>query len=170
MAEREVVVSTKRSLEIDEDIPFQKREWFYQRIGIGLLFVFVLAALLGFTGMGGPMSRAEAGEPGSSLRIEYERVVRRGSLSTVTLHLQARPGGVRFWVGALYFDDVRIESVAPAPDLVSVENGRHVYVLRSGSADVTVVVRVEHQTVGRLHGEMGIVGGPSVRFNQLALF
>jgi hypothetical protein len=170
VAESEVFVNRKRSLEIDEDIAFQKREWFYQRIGIGLLFAFVLAAVLGFTGMGGPMNRVEAGERGSALRIEYERVVRRGSLSTVKLHLHAPPGEFRFWVGAPYFEDVRIESVAPAPELVSVENGRHVYVLRSGSADVTVVVQVEHQTVGRIHGEIGIVGGPSVRFNQVALF
>ena len=36
----------KRSLEIDEDIEFQRREWFAHRIGIALLTLFVLGALL----------------------------------------------------------------------------------------------------------------------------
>lgn len=163
-------MSRKRSIEIDEDIPFQKKEWFLQRIGIALLFGFVLAAMLGLTGMGGPMSRAEAAEPGGALRVEYSRVVRRGSLSTMKLHLQAPPGELRFWVDASYFENVRIESLAPTPELVSIEKGRHIYVIRSNSPEVTVLLQVEHQTTGRVHGEVGIVGGPSVRFEQLTLF
>ena len=103
------------------------REYFFQRIGIALLFVFVLAALLGFTGMGGPMSRGEAGERGGPLHVEYERFVRRGGLSTVKLHLHIAPGDVRFWVSAPYFEHVRIDSVAPPPELVAVETSRHVY-------------------------------------------
>ncbi len=65
-----------RTLDIDEDLNFQKREWFFQRVGIGILFLFVLAALLGFTGMGGPVSHGEAGERGGPVFVEFERFVR----------------------------------------------------------------------------------------------
>jgi hypothetical protein len=159
-----------RSLEIDEDLNFQRKEWFFQRIGVALLFLFVLAALLGFTGMGGPMSRGAAGEPDGPVHVEYERFVRRGGLSTVKLHLRSAPGDVRFWVAASYFEHVRIDSVAPTPELVSVETDRHVYVIRSGSSDVTVTLEVEHEEAGTLDAEVGLVGGPSVRFSQLAIF
>jgi len=159
-----------RSLEIDEDLQFQKKEWIFQRIGMVGLALFVLAALLGFTGMGGPFSRGEAGERGGPLHIEYERFVRRGGFSTLTLHLHAAPGDVRFWVSAPYFEHVRIESVAPTPELVSVETDRHVYLIRSGSPDVTVTLKVEHEAAGTLDGEVGLVAGPSVRFHQLAIF
>jgi hypothetical protein len=61
MAQDQGVVSKKpRTIEIDEDLRFQKREWLFQRIGIAILFAFVVSAFLGFTGMGGPMSRAES--------------------------------------------------------------------------------------------------------------
>lgn len=159
-----------RSLEIDEDLTFQKKEWFFQRIGMALLVLLVVAALLGFTGMGGPMSRGEAGEPGGPVRAEYERYVRRGGLSTLKLHLRTAPGDVRFWVSAPYFEHVRIHSVAPTPELVSVETERHVYLIRSGSPDVTVTLQVEHESAGTLDAEVGLVGGPSVRFSQLAIF
>lgn len=159
-----------RTLEIDEDLHFQQKEWFFQRIGVALLFLFVLAALLGVTGNGGPMSHGEAGEPGGPVRVEYQRFVRRGGLSTVKLHLRSAPGEVRFWVAASYFEHVRIDSVAPTPELVSVETNRHVYLIRSGSPDVTVTLEVEHEAAGTLDAEVGLVGGPSVRFSQWAIF
>jgi hypothetical protein len=161
---------TKRTLQIDEDPEFQRKEYVFQRIGVALLFLFVLAALLGFTGMGGPVSRGEAGEPGGPLRVDYERFVRRGGVATVTLHLRVTPGDVRFWVTAPYFDHVRIESVAPTPELVAVETGRHIYMIRAASPDVTVTLKVEHEAAGMLNAEVGLVGGPSVRFTQFAFF
>jgi hypothetical protein len=160
----------ERSLELEEDIAFQKKEWFYQRIGMAGLTLFVLAALLGFTGMGGAFSRGEAGDRSGPLHVEYERYVRRGGLSTLTLHLRTTPGDVRFWVSAPYFEHVRIDSVAPTPELVSVETGRHVYLIRSSSPDVTVTLKVEHESAGTLDAEVGLVGGPSARFGQLAIF
>jgi hypothetical protein len=159
-----------RTLEIDEDLHFQQKEWFFQRIGVALLCLFVVAALLGFTGISGPMSRGVAGERGSPLHVEYERFVRRGGRSTVKLHLRSAPGDVRFWVSAAYFEHVRIDSVAPTPELVSVETDRHVYLIRSGSTDVTITLDVEHEAVGTLDAEVGLVGGPSVGFSQLAIF
>jgi hypothetical protein len=159
-----------RTLEIDEDLQFQRKEWLFQRVGIGALFLFVLAALLGFTGMGGPMSRAEAGERGGAIHVEYQRIVRRGSRSPMKLHLRGAPGEVRFWIGVPYVGSVRVDSVAPAPESVSVETGRHVYLIHAGSREITVTVEVEHEAAGRLQGEVGIVGGPSVRFSQLVMF
>ena len=160
----------RRTLEIEEDLQFQRKEWLFQRIGVGFLFVFVLAALLGFTGMGGAMSRAEAGERGAPVFVEYERFVRRGGRSTMKLHLRGAPGERRFWISAPYFDHIRIESIAPPPELVSVEADRHVYLIRTGSADVTVIVELAHETVGRVDAELGLVEGPSVRIGQLAMF
>jgi hypothetical protein len=116
------------------------------------------------------LSYGQAGERGGPLHVEYERFVRRGGLSTVTLHVRHRPGDVRFWVAAHYFERVRIESVAPPPELVAVETDRHIYMIRTASPDVTVTLKVEHEAAGILDGEIGIVDGASVRFGQLAFF
>ena len=160
-----------RTLEIDEDLGFQRREWLFQRIGVAILFVFIVGAALGFTGMGGPMSHAEAGERGGPLHVEYERFVRRGAPATMKLNLHSDPPGfIQFWVSAPYLQDVLIQSVAPVPQTVTVEGVRHVYTIRAASPDVTVKVHMEHQTFGSLEGEVGIVGGPTVSFRQLSLF
>ena len=171
MGEDKNLVNEKHgSLQIDEDIDFQRKEWMFQRIGVALLFLFVVAAVLGLTGMGGPLGRGEAGDASGAVRVEYERFVRRGSFSKVTLHLHGAPGAMRFWIGAPYFERAQIDSVAPMPELVSVESNRHVYQIRAGSADVTVTVNVKHEDAGRLEAEVGLVDGPSVRFSQLAIF
>ena len=161
---------TDRRLDIDEDLNFQRREWSLQRVGIGILFLFVLAALLGLTGMGGPLSHGEAGERGGAVFVEFERFVRRGTASTIKLHLRASPGDVRVFVSAPYFEHVRIESVAPEPELVTIEAARHVYLIRMGSSEAIVTLQVDHRSYGTLEAEVGLVDGPSVRFTQLALF
>lgn len=160
-----------RSIEIDEDLGFQRKEWLFQRIGVVFVGVFVIAALLGLTGMGGPLSHASAGEAGGPLHLEYERFVRRGAKATMKLHVRSDPPGfIQFWVSAPYLEGVIIDSVAPVPQTVTVEGARHVYTIRAASPDVTITVEMEHQTFGTLEGEVGIVGGPSVSFTQLALF
>ena len=160
----------KRTLDIDEDLNFQKREWALQRVGIAALFLCVAAALLGLTGMGGPLSHGEAGERNGPVFVEFDRVVRRGARSTIRLHLRGTPGEVRVFVSAAYVEHVRIESVTPTPELASVEPARHVYVIRLASNDAIVTMHVAHDSYGRLEAEVGVADGPSVRFTQLALF
>ena len=160
----------KRTLEIDEDIAFQRKEWVSQRVGVAVLFLTVIGALLGAGGMGGPLSHAEAADSEGAVRLEYERIVRRGATATMRLHLRAEPGDVRFWVASPYFENVIVETVAPAPVLVSVERARHVYTIRAGASPVTVTLHVDHTTIGRIEGEVGLVGGPSTRFTQWSLF
>lgn len=159
-----------RTIEIDEDIAFQRKEWFAQRVGIVMVSLFVLAALLGLTGAGGVLNHGTAGERGG-VSVEYERVVRRGGMATMTLRLHSDPPGfIQFWVSAPYLADVRIDSVAPMPQTVTVEESRQVYTIRAASPDVAVTLEMEHMTWGRLEGEVGIVAGPSARFSQISLF
>jgi hypothetical protein len=165
------VTKKQRTLDIDEDLNFQRKEWFGQRVGIALLAAFVIAALLGFTGSGGVMNHATAGERGGAIFVEYDRIVRRGAMTSMTLHFHSDPPGfIQFWVSAPYLADVRIESVAPIPQTVTVEENRQVYTIRAASTDVAVTIELEHKSVGRLHGEVGVVGGPSAQFRQVSLF
>ena len=160
----------KRTLQIDEDIDFQRKEWRWQRAGIVLMFLVVIGALLGLTGIGGPLSRAEAADPSGAVHLEYERFVRRGARATITLHLGGSGGERRLWVTAPYFRNVVVESVAPIPRTVSVEQDRHVYTFDASGSIVTVILHVEHTSVGRIEGEVGLAGGPSVRFSQWSFF
>ena len=160
----------KGTLEIDEDIVFQRREWLAQRVGKFFLFVIVVCALIGITGMGGPLSRGEAGEPAGGVHVEYERVVRRSATATMTLHFRGGPGEVKFWVAAPYVSNVVVQTVVPTPSAVSVEHERYVYTVQAGTPDISVILQMKHMTVGRIEAELGLVEGPSVRFTQVSLF
>lgn len=165
------VSKKRRTLEIDDDVRFQTREWHAQRVGIVLVGLFVLAAVLGLTGAGGVLNDATAVSDSGNVRIEYDRVVRRSASASMTLRFHSDPPGfIQFWVSAPYFDAVHIESVTPAPQTVTVEGARHVYTIRAASPDVAVTVTLEHKTWGRLEGEVGIIGGDSARFSQVAVF
>ena len=162
---------SKRTLQIDEDLDFQRKEWLGQRIGISVLTLFVFAALLGLTGMGGPLSDGEARDAEGIVRVEYSRFVRRGAMATMTLHFQtAGAHDVQFWIDARYFDYVNIRTITPEPDVVAIEKERHVYTVRVGSPEANVELELEHKTIGRIDGAVGVVGGPAVHFSQVSMF
>jgi hypothetical protein len=163
-------VTEKRTLEIDEDVAFQRKEWLAQRLGVALLFVFVLGALLGVTGMGGPLSHQVAGEPDGPVQLEYDRFVRRGGIATIKVRLNGISGSPRLWISSQYIDHVHIESIDPRPDSVSIEHNRHVYTVPTKSPQATITLQVKHETFGRLEGEIGIADSLSFRFSQLSVF
>ena len=163
-------MSRKRSLEIDEDLRFQEKEWRFQRVGLVVLCLFVAASALGVTGMGGPLSRGEAGDRNGPLWVEYQRFVRRSAIATMKVHLRVAPGDVRFWISQDYFAHITVNSMVPEPQLVAIENGRQVYAFHAVTSDATITLEVEHETFGRLEAGIGLVDGPSTRFHQLSLF
>ena len=157
-------------LELDQDLVFEQRQWTAQRIGWCLMLAAMVLGLLGLFGTG-PLSSATAGGADDGVTVQYERFVRRGAKASMKLNLHNDPPGfIQFWVSAPYLEKVMVDGVEPVPQTVTVERDRHVYTIRAGSPDVTVTVEMEHQTFGRLEGEAGIVGGPSVRFQHLSLF
>ena len=161
----------KRSLQIDEDITFQRKEWMAQRVGVVLLSLFVLGALFGLTGVSGPLSHGEAGDRNGAVHVEYDRIVRRGAQANLKLHVRSTaPGDLQFWVSAPYLRDVTIERIVPEPDAAACRDGTPRVRDSRGARDITVAFEVEHRTIGRVHGEIGIVGGPAVRFTQWSLF
>ena len=162
---------TKRTIQIDEDLSFQRKEWVSQRVGIGVLALLLVAAVLGFTGSGGPFSHAETSDASGALRVEYERIVRRGAQSTMTLHLAGgKPGSRSFWFSTDYFKGIDLETVVPDPEAVTAEGDRYVYTIRSTGSDATVTVHMRPTRVGRIDVDVGVVDGPSVRFHQTSLF
>ena len=160
-----------RTIEIEEDLAFQRKEWFWQRVGIVLLSLFVLAALLGVTGAGGPLANGDIADPSGRIRVEYARIVRREAVTELRIHLQSDPPGfIQFWIDAPYLEFVNVISIEPEPQTSTVENERHVYTVRAGSSGVTVALETKHARAGRFQGSIGIVNGPSVRFSQFSWF
>lgn len=63
-------------LEIDEDQLFQEKVWLFQRVGWGLLLLFLAVAAFGLTGPS-PFTRVVEEKAGH--RLEYPRFARQGT-------------------------------------------------------------------------------------------
>ena len=157
-------------LEIDEDLPFQRRLWAIERVGwIGMVLV-ALAALVGLFGRG-PLSTATAGQVGEPVTATYARFARQQSPETLRVELGpgvARGGEVRLWLARDYVDAIRIERIEPEPDGVQADPDRLVYSFRVAASDraTSVVFHLEHRQVGRPSVRLGLVDGPSLAFTQ----
>jgi hypothetical protein len=105
-----------RTLELDEDLGFQRSEWRASRLTLAGLLSVMLAAGLGLFG-NGPLSRARAGDPTGALWVDYDRFVRSQAATRLSIH--ARPnahGSVHFTVSRSFLDAYRVMQVTPNPD------------------------------------------------------
>jgi hypothetical protein len=102
---------------IEEDLPYQRRTWRFERIGWVLMALFVLAALLGATGSGGPLVRVEATTPDGALRIRYDRIQRQGAPTTLRFAARAAPPGgtLDLRLDRVFLDGWRLEPGVPVP-------------------------------------------------------
>jgi hypothetical protein len=105
------------SLEIRQDLDFQRREWRAQRIGWVVMALIALAALLGLTG-NGVLARATAGSPTDPLRLEYSRFDRLQSPSTLEVEIagdSVEGQQIELLIDRGYVQGVLIEKIVPEP-------------------------------------------------------
>jgi hypothetical protein len=161
-------------LELEQDLAFQRREWFVQRAGWWGLSLFVLAAALGLFG-NGLLSHARAGEQGASLWVEYERFVRVGAMDRLLVHLGPKPADadtreVRF--NRAYFEDLRVERITPEPErtLVGDHQVTLVFDARALPGISTLIIDAHPVTIGRHVAQITTGREMPLTFSQFAYF
>jgi hypothetical protein len=124
-------MSLKRigDLEIDEDFEWERGEWTFERIGWGLMALFLLAAMLGFFGTG-PFSSRTAGEEGGLFWVDYQRFVRFNSPQELNVYVDpqlAQNGQMRLVIGGDFPHTGKQIDVSPEPDSVELSTGQMIY-------------------------------------------
>ena len=160
-----------RSIQIEEDLTFQRHQMRFERIGWAAMALLLAAALLGLLG-NGPLSTATAGDDGDPIRVRYGRLDRNSNPTSFTIFLapEAAPEGqARIWLGREWASGLLVESVVPEPESVEVAPDRIVYTfaVQPGSGTVKIVFNLEYDGWGWLTGEIGLDGGASQTFRQL---
>ena len=162
----------KGSIEIGEDLDFQRRSWTVQRAGWVVMVLIVAAALAGVFG-GGPVSDARAGDA-NLLTINYQRFVRLESPEKITFNVgraAARGGSsVDVWIDRAWLSKHDVNSIVPEPSETRVTQDRVIYHFDVDSTGVPSRIEFDLETkaMGLLKGRAGIAGGNPVTFNQLA--
>jgi hypothetical protein len=108
------VPAKDRKPQVEEDLAFQQSDWRVQRVGWAVLALVIVAALAGLLGPG-PLSSATAGG-GDAPLVEYERFVRHGGQTDLTIRIDARDAGpVRVAISREYLAAVQLRQILPAP-------------------------------------------------------
>jgi hypothetical protein len=116
-------------LEIDEDIQWERGEWIFERIGWGLMALFVLIALAGLFGSG-PISRRTAGHEGGPFWIDYNRFARYHSPEEMVVHIDSQviaAGELRLVIEGDFLTTAHINVITPEPHTVELSANRAIY-------------------------------------------
>ena len=157
------------SLQLEQDLGFQRRQWFAQRVGWALMWAAAAAGLAGFFGRG-PLSTRTLSDPSGVIEVEFDRFQRAHARSEVHFSLSpaaVRDGRLQIWIDDAYLRGLRLESISPTPLSIQSRGDRQVYTFATESSSaVRVTLHYEHQAKGTVEGSVGVVGGPELRVSQ----
>ena len=164
---------TSPSLELEQDIDAQRREWRFERAGWLLIVVLVVAALTGAFG-DGPLARHVARSPVNGATVEYDRVVRSGTASTLTLMLGASDATdtiADFAFDRRYLASMGVDRITPAPIESRASNEWVVYRIRRATAGqpAQVDIVVSPQGIGRRRLVIETFGFGTIELRQFIL-
>lgn len=161
------------SLEVAQDLVFQRRMWVVQRIGWAVMAAVVVLAFVGVFGHG-IASHGSATSRDGGVKVEYPRVSRHRSPET--LRITPAPGAVQGDEARVSFsretvEGMTIETVYPEPE--SVEAGAdeitYVFKLSASGTLAEIAFDVLYEDVGRRRGEVTLDGHDPVEFSQFVL-
>ena len=159
------------SIEIDQDLEFQKRSWAFQRVSWTAMLLIAVAALLGAFG-NGPLASAHSGDD-ASIAIDYERFVRLNSPEEVTITFGsavATGKQVSIWVDREWLSRHDVKGIVPEPSESTVTPYAVIYTFNVDSQGQMskIELDLEPRSIGRIEGKAGLVGGKTVQFNQFS--
>ena len=156
-----------RTLELEQHLPFLRREWVVQAIGLWLLAAFVVLAAGGVFGSG-PASRAVISAP--DLELQFDRFVRASRASELRVTLAPdEPGSATAWVSQAYLAEVELVGMDPEPVSTHTAGGRTGFRFEATSP-LRVIFRIVPRHAGRLSGEIGRGGSAGHAFRQFVYF
>jgi hypothetical protein len=166
-------ISKVGTIEISQDLDFQRSSWKAQRFGWAIMLLVVVAALLGLFG-GGPLSSAKLGGEGSPLRADYERFLRLDSPTKLTVYVGAAAvrgdSTAELWLDRNWLAGVEIKAITPEPEKTRTGANQVIYTFRldPSATSARFTYEVETRSLGRINGRLGLLNGPSYSFSQFA--
>jgi hypothetical protein len=158
------------SLELEEDAEFERRSRQLQRAGRALMFLMLVAALLGLLGGPGVLSTTVASQEPEGLRVRYRRFERFATPVTLQIDLaqvRAADGKVRLRWKQEYLEGFEILHVLPQPQSVIATWPHLLFVFETvNPRSVRLTFHLKAQRMGLFHGEIASDDLPSLRFTQ----
>lgn len=155
------------TLQLEQDLGFQRRAAALQRAGRVLLVLGLLAGLAGVFGTG-PLSHASASAPGRAFSVDYDRVLRSEQSSSLEVSPQLHSKGAgSVSLSESYLNSVDLSDVTPQPDSETA-NADRVVLTYQGGLPSQVQIGISPDNIG-VHRATVWVNGNPLSFHQVIL-
>ncbi|MFC7376965.1 hypothetical protein [Brevundimonas sp. GCM10030266] len=156
------------ALSLKTDPAFQERFWRVQRVAWVVFALFVVAALAGLTGAGGPLSRAEVRTPEGL--VDSPRVGRWSAADEMRFELSGQNGLARVDLSDRFAAHFQVHDIQPAPDRTeATDDGQALIFIAPDSARSTVVLHVTAENPGLARFDVRLNGGAPVAVTSVIL-
>jgi len=153
-------------LQMEDHRRYQERLWTAERCAWVFFVLFALAALLGVTGAGGPLSRHQAVTAAGE--IDLPRVARWQTPDHMVVRFAAG-GGHTLLLSPQFSHTFQVEAIRPEPErVVSGPNGHTVH-LAGGDGPAEAFLYLRPQGPGRTQYSIALDGAPPVSLSTLTL-
>ena len=162
--------SSSKSLTLDEDLPFQRKQWLVERIGWLVMGALVAYSLAGGLGSGGPLSTTEAVSKDGTVRVHYEKFARQ--LTPISLEITARqaPDGrdLLIHLSGDYLGSMAVRSVVPEPSASRAADNGYLFEFQRllGVVEAKIELQVEPQKIGTVEGWLAVNNGERLAIKQ----
>jgi hypothetical protein len=138
----DTVAKVAGEVAVGEDLRFQRHWWTFERLIWGAFVIVIICDLLGAFGDGW-LAEGTASTPDRALTIDYERIERASTPSTMTLHFgpgAIRDGRVKVFVSDSIVQGLGAQRVSPQPAISGIgANGiSYTFPATTGPADVQI--------------------------------
>jgi len=160
------------SIEVAEDMEFQRTSWRVQRAGWIVMLAAVVAAILGLFGQG-PLAAGHAGGATAGFSVDFERFARLTAPQSLDIEIwpkaRTTDSTASIWLDRDWLDAHEVSSILPEPESMSLQPDRVLYAFSAPASGVPLRIRfrLEAREFGRIEGRAGVPGGPSYSFKQL---
>lgn len=157
-----------KGLELTSDLALQERVWRAERLAWVVFLLVLIAALLGAFG-NGPLAHASHRDPGGRLVVQYERLMRHATMTTLTLSVMPRGDSAEVWISNRFLREILIDRIVPEPSGMTSDAERTLFRFAAASPDRPVRVTWHVTPLG--YGPVELAGGtPGVPAFHLPLF
>lgn len=149
---------------VGEDLPFQRRWWVFERVVWAFFLVIIVCDVAGLFGRGW-LAKAKAATPDGSLSIDYERIERASTPSTMLLHFGStviRQGHVKVYVSDSVVKGLGAVRIAPQPAISAVGQGGITYTFAATTSPAEAEIQLEPTEVGRHHFRLQVADQPPI--------
>jgi hypothetical protein len=157
------------SLQIEEDLEFQRRSWMVQRVSWGLMGLLVIASAAGLFGSG-PVSTAETRSAGGEVAVKYERFLRYEAPARLRIAARqaGREGTIAILLDREYLEAIKLEHVVPRPERVEVRGDWMAFLFREANPGEPLLATFyyEAQRIGPLRARVATGAGGFAGFGQ----